>query len=75
MTKTSLSQRETECLRWAAWGKTSWEIARILGVAERTVNFHLQNACRKLQACNRRAAVAVALSRGLLEGVPGPPEH
>lgn len=61
-----LSKREVECLHWAAMGKTSWEIGIILGVSERTVNFHVGNACGKLGVYNRRAAVAQALKHGLL---------
>ena len=38
----------------------------ILGVSERTVNFHVGNACGKLGVYNRRAAVAQALKHGLL---------
>lgn len=63
----SLTPRELECLRWAVIGKTSWEIGRVLSVSERTVVFHLQNASRKLGVCNRQAAVARALSMGLLD--------
>ncbi len=42
-----LSHRELECLRWAARGKSAWEIGRILGIARRTVSFHLDNAKAK----------------------------
>jgi DNA-binding CsgD family transcriptional regulator len=66
MPEKKLSEREAACLQWAAAGQTSRETAMILGVSERTVNFHLQNACRKLCARNRRAAVATALTCGLL---------
>jgi DNA-binding CsgD family transcriptional regulator len=66
MPEKKLSEREATCLQWAALGKTSRETAIILGVSERTVNFHVQNACRKLRARNRRAAVATALTCGLL---------
>jgi LuxR family transcriptional regulator of spore coat protein len=66
MPEKKLSKREAACLQWAAAGKTSRETAIILGVTERTVNFHVQNACRKLRARNRRAAVAMALTWGLL---------
>jgi DNA-binding CsgD family transcriptional regulator len=62
----SLSARQVACLRWAALGKTSWETARILGVSESTVNFHLRNACAKLGVRGRRSAVVEALRRGLL---------
>ena len=53
-------------LEWIRKGKTNWEIAVILGVAERTVKFHLQNAMSKLGATTRSQAVAAALSLDLL---------
>ncbi|CAB3912032.1 MULTISPECIES: helix-turn-helix domain-containing protein [unclassified Achromobacter] len=62
-----LSDRQAACLRWSAAGKTSWETARILGVSESTVNFHLRNACSRLGVRGRRAAVVAALRLGLLE--------
>jgi len=61
-----LSARELECLRWAAVGKTSWETALILGVSERTVNFHFGNVFGKLKVNNKQAAVAQAIFQGLL---------
>jgi LuxR family transcriptional regulator, quorum-sensing system regulator BjaR1 len=33
----TLSQRELECLRWAAAGKSAWETSTILSLSERTV--------------------------------------
>src|ERR1043165_2605405 len=39
-----LNDREIETLTWAARGKTSAEIAKILGLAKRTVDFHIANA-------------------------------
>lgn len=62
----ALTGREKECLLWAADGKTTWEIARIIHVAERTVVFHLQNATRKMGVSTRQHAVARALSLGLV---------
>jgi DNA-binding CsgD family transcriptional regulator len=61
-----LSVREKDCLQWAAAGKTSWEIAQILKISERTVIFHLTNAARKLCATNRRQAVVRALTLRLI---------
>ncbi len=61
-----LTERERQCLAWAAEGKTAWETARILGIAERTVTFHLRNACAKLGVSNRQQAVARAISLGLM---------
>ncbi|AZV94886.1 helix-turn-helix domain-containing protein [Kerstersia gyiorum] len=73
VTHNILSAREQECLVWAAHGKTSWETGVILGISERTVNFHLQNACRKLRVNGRRAAILLAMHRRLIH--PLPPWH
>lgn len=62
-----LTRRENECLHWAAAGKTSWEISRILSCSEATVNFHFRNVIHKLGVSNRRQAVARALSLGLIK--------
>ena len=64
--KVRLSARESECLRWASIGKTSWETACILGVSERTVNFHLGNTFAKLNVNNKQAAVAQAILQALI---------
>jgi len=61
-----LTSRELTCLRWAAIGKTSWEMGVILGLTERTVNFHIHNACKKLQVHGRQAAITAAFQAGLL---------
>ncbi|MEO5561738.1 MAG: LuxR family transcriptional regulator [Dokdonella sp.] len=61
-----LTAREVECLHWVAAGKTSWEIGRLLSVAERTVVFHLQNATQKLGVSGRQAAIARAIVAGLI---------
>lgn len=61
-----LSNREIEILRWTAEGKTSSEVADILRIAERTVNFHINNAMIKLNANNKTAAVIRASVLGLL---------
>lgn len=59
-----LTERETECLLWAAEGKTSWDTAQILDISERTVQFHLRNAAHKLNVSNRAQAVARAVAQG-----------
>ncbi len=43
-----LNDREVETLTWVARGKTSAEIAQILGLTKRTVDFHIDNARTKL---------------------------
>lgn len=52
-----LSQREVECLRMAATGLTDCSAAQAMGIKRSTVRFHLHNACRKLGATNRSAAI------------------
>jgi len=55
-----------QLLRWTAEGKTSAEIAQILGVTERTVNFHLSNSMQKLNVNNKISAAIRAVMLGLL---------
>ena len=55
-----LSQREVDVLRWAGDGKTAADTSDILGIAERTVIFHIDNALRKLGAANKTAGVVKA---------------
>ena len=43
-----LSPRELECLEWAAQGKSTWEIGRILGISRHTAATHLDNVKTKL---------------------------
>jgi DNA-binding NarL/FixJ family response regulator len=60
------TRREEEVLRLVAEGMPSKQIARSLGIAERTVKFHVASLMRKLEADNRAQMVAVAAQRGLL---------
>ncbi len=53
-----LSARERDAIAFVAEGKTDWEIAQIMCVAETTARFHVDNARRKLGAVNRAHAVA-----------------
>jgi LuxR family quorum sensing-dependent transcriptional regulator len=62
----TLTTRERDALAWAAQGKSAWEIGEILGISKRTVDEHVQTACRKLNAANRTQAVAAALRDGLI---------
>ncbi|WP_349370356.1 LuxR family transcriptional regulator [Salinarimonas sp.] len=61
-----LSEREKECLRWSAAGKTIWDTSAILGLSERTVRFHLENARAKLNALSTTHAVSKAISYGVI---------
>lgn len=62
----TLFPREREVLLWSARGKTSWEIGRILHLAERTVDHYVADAMAKLDAPNRVAAVLKATRHGLI---------
>jgi DNA-binding CsgD family transcriptional regulator len=62
-----LTEREIDCLNWTAAGKTSAEIAEILGLSEHTVNHYLNRAAKKLDTVNRTQAVAKALRIGLIK--------
>jgi len=62
-----LSEREVETLTWAARGKTSAEIARILDLTKRTVDFHIDNARLKLGFATRIQAANNATSCRLIE--------
>jgi DNA-binding CsgD family transcriptional regulator len=48
----AISVREKEVLNWLQQGKTSWDISVILGISERTVNYHVYNVMRKLGVTN-----------------------
>jgi LuxR family quorum sensing-dependent transcriptional regulator len=61
-----VTPREVECLKWAAEGKTEWEISEILSISQHTADKHLSNARRKLGAANRAQAVANAIRWGLI---------
>ena len=62
----SLSVRERECLRWVSEGKTTGEVAMILGVTANTVNSYLAHAIRKYGASNRAMAIATAIRSGTI---------
>ena len=61
-----LSMREIECLRWAAAGKSSDEIAIILGISAYTVSSYFKTATRKLDSVNRMQAIARAMRMKLI---------
>jgi DNA-binding response OmpR family regulator len=65
--RVELSSREIDTLTWAARGKTSAEIAQILGLTKRTVDFHIDNARVKLGAATRVEAAIKAASGRLIE--------
>lgn len=62
----ALTPRELDVLRWTMDGKTAWEAATLLGIAERTTVQHLQNAMKKLNCNSKHQAVLKALRLGLI---------
>ncbi len=62
-----LTERELETLTWAARGKSSADAAVILGISERTVNFHLDNAMRKMGVATRVQAAVKCAMLGLIK--------
>jgi len=59
-----LTDRQRDCLLWAARGKSDWEIGRILGVSEETVIRHLKLA-RERYGVQKRTLLAI---RALFDG-------
>jgi DNA-binding response OmpR family regulator len=62
--RVKLNDREAEVLTWAARGKTSAQIAEMIDMQKRIVEFHLDNARAKLGASTRtEAAFKAAMGR------------
>ncbi|NLS12975.1 transcriptional regulator [Vibrio sp. SM6] len=61
-----LTRREVEMLKWAADGKTTFEIAMILNISQKTVEFHHGNAMRKFGTPNITATVVKAMLSGAI---------
>ena len=65
--RVSLTEREVEVLTQVLDGKSSKEVARLLFVSKRTIDFHLTNIYHKLHVTNRVQAVLRAAQLGLFE--------
>ena len=61
-----LSPRERDVLRLVARGQATKQVARELGLCERTVKFHVGSAMNKLGAENRTHAAVLATQLGVL---------
>lgn len=62
----TLTTRELEVLAWVCAGKTSTEIASILGIAPSTVRNQIQSILVKLNVSTRAQAAAKAIKEGLV---------
>lgn len=67
----TLRPRQIECLIWAEKGKSARDTGQILGISQRTVEKHLEQACQSLGVRTRIQAVVRARQLGLLDS-PGP---
>jgi NarL family two-component system response regulator LiaR len=65
--RTDLTTRELEVLRLIAAGRSNREIARELGVAEKTVKTHVSNVLSKLGVQDRTQAALYAVQHGLAQ--------
>lgn len=61
-----LTDRQRDCLIWAARGKTDWETSRILGISEETVAQHIRDACRRYGVQKRSSLMLHALLDGTI---------
>ncbi len=62
----ALTERETEVLRLLAQGRANKEIARDLGIGEKTVKTHVSNVLAKLGVQSRTQAALHAVQIGLV---------
>jgi two-component system NarL family response regulator len=65
-TEEDLTPRQIEVLKLVADGRTYKEVAATLGIAERTVEYHMSEILSRLQLRNRAQVLAYAMRKGLL---------
>jgi DNA-binding NarL/FixJ family response regulator len=64
-TAPSLTPRESQVLGLIAKGQTNRQIARALGVSEKTVKTHVTNLLRRIDAADRTQAALWAVRHGI----------
>ncbi len=62
-----LTERQRQCLQWVREGKSSTDIADILGISSGVVDEHLAGACRRLGVRTRTQAVIEAMVNSCLD--------
>ena len=65
-TQSRLSKREREILVGVAKGMSSEEIGDMLHLSDRTVDWHIEQAMKRLDAKNRVQAFILAMQKGAL---------
>jgi len=61
-----LTDRQIDCVKLSAEGKSEWEISRILSIAQTTVHSHLTDARRRYGVFNRQQLLFHVLRDGLI---------
>ena len=61
-----LSPRQRDCLAWVRHGKSSTDIAELIGISPQTVEEHVAQACRKLGVRTRVQAAVEASLLGII---------
>lgn len=69
----TVTERERQILGWVREGKSNQQIGELLGISPLTVKNHIQKILRKLGASNRAQAVALAITRNVLQRADLPP--
>lgn len=62
----ALTGREKEIIYYVKLGKSTSDIAGLLGITESTVKYHVAKVMQKLNASSRAHAVALAIERGII---------
>ena len=62
----ALTKRELEVAKHAQQGLSSKEIAEVLGISKRTIDFHFASIFRKCRASNRMKAILTLRKAGVL---------
>jgi DNA-binding NarL/FixJ family response regulator len=75
MSTVELKPRESEVLVCIAQGRSNWEIAEQLHIAEKTVRIHVSSVLDKMGARDRTQATIYALQRGLVNFASKPHRH
>lgn len=64
-----LTPRETQVLVLIATGASAKQVARMLGIAPKTVETHIERIYAKIAVTSRAAATRFAIHHGLIEPV------
>ncbi len=62
-----LSPGEIECVKWLLAGKSDWEIGEILGIAEATAHWRIEQAKKKFGVKTRAQLTALAVYHRLVQ--------